>query len=253
MTPISDETLDAFALKLIEDTAINAQIAQALLSSPKLRERYAMRQALLKEASAASEIEDPSSDFEARLWARIGPALQATSIQPTPSKRPRWLGVAALAAACLAAGLMIGLTMSKPSLAPVQMAQRKDPPPETLLDTDAADRILFARLAEHFEQAQLVLKEAQDKQQRPQVERLAEQVLELNRLYALAAQRAGHHQLASVLDELEPELVTLSRSKPDAPGSPATPTSGREELAFRVQVAEDAVRQLGRDSRFKQP
>ncbi len=253
MIPISDETLDAFALKLIDDSALNAQIAQALLSSPKLRERYAMRQALLKEASAASESAEPGADFEARLWARIGPALQAQNIQTAQSKRPRWLAVAALAAACLATGLAAGLILSKQPTTPARLAERITPPPETLLDTNAADRILFARLAEHFEQAQLVLKEAQDKKQRPQVERLAEQVLELNRLYALAAQRAGHRQLAQVLDELEPELLTLSQAIPKTPGTALAQNSGREELAFRVQVAEDAVRQLEKDSRGRQP
>jgi hypothetical protein len=254
MTPISDEELDAYAMKLIEDRGRAAHIAAALLQSVELRQRFEVRQQLLAAARAAIDDEaesmtTPSDDFEARLWTRIESALP-TQIDAPPHNRFAIVAVAAgvLLSVAAVAGFWAGKNAAKqPPVALGRQPEGAIEKPAPLLATNAADRILLERLTIHFAETVKLIEGQQALKEDAQAQVVADQVLQFNRLYALAARRAGHTQLALVLEELEPELQTMSEKQ--VTREAGARAASQEQLAFKVRVAQDAAQQMAASQR----
>jgi hypothetical protein len=155
----------------------------------------------------ADDVAEPDAGYEARLWGRIGPAL---NVGQRRSSRPGWRRVALPAsfAAAIAMAFLLG-------------RQTRAPAPE-----DVRDRILLVAVGDHLERSEVLLLEILNADG-PEAPADAEELLAENRLYRQAALRAGGDGVASVLDELERVLV-------EAAAAPE-PGTGLEELRSRIE------------------
>lgn len=194
-------------------------IAMAITDDPRVQRRYEELRRLLGASSEALAIAAPGPDFEQRLWRRLAPQLA-----PAPPRRPFWLEwlVPGLAlAASLGLGIVIGRQWQAPTAAP-----RETP---IALDAAAPDRVLAAHLVRHLSQTERLLRNA-DNGAASSADPLAAALIESNRLYASAAERAGKPALAQFLVELEPILRELANGGDDALGGAAL---AREQIRSR--------------------
>jgi hypothetical protein len=220
MTPIDDELLLAYALDEGLDPHQRRRIAEALLADPALRAQLDRVRAALA-AAGASLARAPELGFEARLWARIAPALPA----PRARAPRRWppLALAASLIVALALGVLIG---------------RQQTPAPALLAADAGSRILSAHLTRHLDSAGALLARVSDAAPDLDASSLARELIANNRLYALAAERAGRADLARFLRELEPQLAALIANGDGAEGT----ALARADWSFKARIAADAER-----------
>ena len=181
----------------------------------------------------------PDADLGARLWRRLEPRLvDAGVIAPRPSVAQRlraWLAPPRAARACAWAGafaivLAIGVGLSG-------WAQQRERDAAAVASAGAGSRrrarVLDAYVAAHLRATEGVLLTASNSDDASLLEgnrELAESLVESNRLYALAAARAGNARLAEFLRQLEPVLLSLANQ------------SG----AATVQSSEDLRQYLGR-------
>jgi len=97
-------------------------------------------------------------------------------------------------------------------------------PPVAMTNTSAYERGLASHLA-NTEQQLASLESATPEERR----RLVDTIVEQNRVYALAAERAGEPQLARVLRAFSPVLESVARGDQDTSASVA-------QLAFELRV-----------------
>ncbi len=213
MTQIRDDDLILFHYRDGLDAERLAQIAQALQASPELAARFARLKALLDSAQETS-LPQPDAQFEARLWAKLQPRLApdnvvplASAVQRRSAARPPvrwWMATAAAAALVMAIGFYAG-RYSATSPAPS--------PPPTLAKAGSSGRVLDAYVAAHLRQTEGLLLTAlnsDSSELRGGDAELAASLVDSNRLYAVAAQRAGNARLADFLRQLEPLLLELA-------------------------------------------
>lgn len=214
MIPISDNDLILFHYRDGLDEERLVQIEQALASSPDLAARYARLKELL-ESTQAEPLPQPGAGFEARLWARLQPRMDADTVVPIaaaartsmPARRRRvagWsAGIAAAAALVLAIGFYAGRYSATPPSVPVATVEK----------TDRSARVLDAYVAAHLRQTEGLLLTAlnsDSSELRGGDAELAASLVQSNRLYAVAAQRAGNVRLADFLRQLEPLLLEMA-------------------------------------------
>jgi hypothetical protein len=243
MNPISDEDLVLYHYRDGLDAKALAAIATALDASAELRARYTSIEATLARVEALPAPE-PDAGFNARLWRNLEPRLQSRVVAEERmswfARLHEWLSPPRLAfagAACaLALALGIGFYAGRHSA------------PETPLASTQADaaaaRVLDAYVAEHLRATEGVLMTASNSDSSTLLDSnraLAASLVESNRLYALAAQRAGNTQLADFLRQLEPILISLANQ----PASPSIePAQGLRDylrstdLLFQVRATE---------------
>lgn len=241
MNPVTDRELVLFHYGDGLDASRAAQVEQALVYDAELRLRLAdLRESLAVIADAWHE---PAADagLEARLWRRLEPQLAPRPAQP--GWRRRWLewiellrpaqvAFASLVIAALGVGYLMGRQQT-----PVDAA-----PQAPLLAEDASARVLAAYVAAHLqdtERALLVASHSPDDSETAQ--RLAADLLDSHRLYALAADRAGKPQLAAFLREIEPVLIEIANEQ-----GAMSPALGAEiverDLAFKSRAAASLAR-----------
>jgi hypothetical protein len=242
MNPISDEDLVLYHYRDGLDAAALAGIAAALDASAELRTRYASIEQTLARVDALPTPE-PDRDFNARLWRKLEPRLQPRAVaQRTPwlARVQAWLSPPRLAfagAACaLALAVGIGFYAGRHSVPETPIAA-------TQADAAAA-RVLDAYVAAHLRATEGVLMTASNSDSTTLLDsnrELAASLVESNRLYALAAARAGNTQLADFLRQLEPILISLANQ----PASPSIePAQGLRDylrstdLLFQVRATE---------------
>ena len=207
------------------------EIERALAADPELARRYEI---LKRELSALDGLTppDPRPGIEGRMWARVAPELSRR-----PAFRPGWLGWAgfATAAAVLAFGAFLaGRTVRVSPDETTVVEGLKALPPE------ARDRVLQAALADHLESSQRLLVEVANGAASFEDERArASDLLSANRLYRLAAERAGERRVAAVLTELESVLSDLA----DAPGAFDARTAS-EDMLFKVRIARNNLKRI---------
>ncbi|MFZ2237714.1 MAG: hypothetical protein WAV67_15260, partial [Dokdonella sp.] len=161
----------------------------------------------------------------------------------------RWRVPVALAAvASLVIAVAIGYQAGRqsapsPSPSPLPMTQTAIPAKSGAMAT----RVLDAYVADHLRATEGVLLTAAntDDQSTFADERdIAAALVESNRLYAVAATRAGDTRLADFLRQLEPILIELANRSPD---SPIQSTDGlrdylrRTDLLFQVRATQARV------------
>lgn len=256
MTPITDDDLVLYHYQDGLDAAHVEHITAALATSPALQERYAAIECAIARFGQHDVAPDP--DLAARLWRRLEPQLEQVGVVASPSssvrsyasvarqsamerlraslaRPPRWGALVAAAVIVVAIGAGFLLGRQSVTLLPSVASTAADA---------AAARVLDAYVAANLRATEGVLLTASNSEDASLLEgnrELAQALVESNRLYALAAARAGNARLADFLRQLEPVLLSLANQ----PGS-ATVQSSEDlrrfldatDLLFQVRAAE---------------
>jgi len=253
MNPITDDDLVLYRYRDGLDAARLEQIAAALAESPALRERYAAIERAI--AHFDSQDLEPDPDLGSRLWRRLSPQLEEAGVVVTTSRRmldrlrawltPPQAKFAFAVAATVLVAIGVGFVVGRQSVtAPPQVAAN---------DVGAAAaRVLEAYVAANLRATEGVLLTASNSGDASLLEgnrELAQSLVESNRLYALAAARAGNSQLATFLRQLEPVLLSLANQ----PGT-ATLQSSEDlrhfldstDLLFQVRTIEARLDRTGK-------
>jgi len=222
------------------------EIERALAADPELERRWRALGAEL-DALAAVEPPEPRAGLELRVWNRIAPELERRRGWTLFGLQPARLAlVAAAALALVAGGFLAGRVSQAP--APEQLVATVPVATATpaALAPDSRDRLLAATLASHLDSSERLLVElANDGSGSVTTERrLAESLLESNRLYRLAAERAGQRRVAALLAELEPLFLELANA--EDPGPEGSVAAARErlesrDLLFKVRVTRGRI------------
>ena len=233
------------------------EIEEALAADPELRKRYEALRLDLERAGSAFGNEEPEPGFEDRVWrafeAKLHPSVDRkpgfgdrvwqtfeTKLRSVVGRKgfpwrrfsrgrfgllPHAMGVA------LGVGLAVG-RMTAPSLES-----------KPLLAANAGPRLLGVELVRHLESTErTLLVAARNPQDAELVSELADALLESHRLYALAADRAGRHDLAEFLRELEPILLRLAHADTLEEPEAVQESIVRRDLPFKIRVVAAAAR-----------
>lgn len=204
------------------------RIAAALSEDPELAARLHRLVAQLDAAAATPEV--PVPEHVQRRWREA--LSRATATESAPEKKPRrelfsplrWQ----IATAVLASALLIVSVRVVMQSAPEGIETLSAPVPTAAVDTNdpsAYERGLRFYLAST--ESQLATLDSASDEERAQ---LIETIIAQNRLYAVAAERAGEPQLARVLRAFTPILERLAEDDGDA-------TAGeRAQLNFEMKV-----------------
>lgn len=213
---------DDLVLHLYGEHPRGGELARDLDVDPALADRFA---ALARDLSAFDLLEDPEPDpgFEARTWQTLRPRLEASSAHEgrrEPATSPlrsgwRWAALAATLLFVAGAAFLAG-RLSGPLVPTDRGPERAVEAPRYAAEPRSAatrDRVLRASLVGHLESTGLLLT---DLTHAPAGDALdaerewAATLLASNRLYRLAAERAGQRRIVALLDELEPLLAELA-------------------------------------------
>ena len=263
MSPITDDDLVLYHYQDGLDAARIEHITGALATSPALRTRYAAIERAIAHFGQDEVAPDP--DLGARLWRRLEPRLEEAGVVASPSsaggygsvRRQRaldrlhaWLAPTPLRPALVAATVIIvaigaGFFLGRQSVT-------VSPPVASTAADAAAGRILDAYVAANLRATEGVLLTASNSGDASLLEgnrELAQSLVESNRLYALAAARAGNARLADFLRQLEPVLLSLANQT-----GTATVQSSEDlrrfldatDLLFQVRATEARLDRAGK-------
>jgi hypothetical protein len=253
MNEVADDDLVLYRYRDGLDAARIEQIAAALAESPALRERYAAIERAIAHFDSQDIEADP--DIGSRLWQRLSPQLEEAGVIVSSSRGMlehlrAWLAppqarfaFAAMATVLVAIG--VGFVVGR---------QTVTAPPEVVSNEveATAARVLEAYVAANLRATEGVLLTASNSGDASLLEgnrELAQSLVESNRLYAIAAARAGNTQLAAFLRQLEPVLLSLANQ----PGT-ATIQSSEDlrhfldstDLLFQVRTIEARLDRTGK-------
>jgi hypothetical protein len=223
---ITDDELLLYHYRDGLDAAERARIGAAL-SEPELARRLQALVSRLDAATAMPEVSVP--EHTQRRWeaalelaAREGHKSNVRVPQATRRWDTRWLAAAA-AVAIVAVVSIIQVAKQTP---PERIVEVPVPTPD---NTGAADASAYERgLKVHLASTERQIAElgSATPEQRA---RLIETIIAQNRIYALAAERAGEPQLARVLRAFSPILEDLVQGRGDSSASIA-------QLGFELRV-----------------
>lgn len=250
MQAINDNELILFHYRDGLDAARLAEIEAALAESADLRARHQSLCRLLGDVDMQQV--EPSANFEQRLWARFEQRIADESMTKPEmgwfsalrgrfsiAGAPR-LAWASAAAALLVVALGIGFLAGRSSI------------PEPVVSIPAhpssmASRVLDSYVAGHLRATEGLLMTAVNDDSGNLLkgnQELAGNLVESNRLYAVAAARAGNTRLADFLRQLEPVLIEMA-NRPDG-GSIESRQGLRDflrdtDLLFQVRATESRI------------
>lgn len=224
MKTISDDDLVLYHYRDGLDATRIAEIELALSRDAGLHARH---QALTRTLGQVGTDATPALDeaFEQRLWHALAPRIDAIRpplqvrlrewLQGLAPPRAAWAGAAALLVA-LGLGYYAGRSGAPaggpmPGPLPAQVAGSQP--------QEAAARVLAAYVSEHLRATEGLLLTASNADSaaiRAGNREVAHALVDSNRLYALAAARAGNLRLADFLRQLEPVLLDLANQPADA-------------------------------------
>jgi hypothetical protein len=192
-------------------------MAEHMTACDPCRARYRQLEAVL---AAANVVEWPAlrEDFEAEVWRRLLPRLEAappesfwqrfiTGFWASRLKAP----AGAVAVAVLVVAAFLAGRFWRGRLLPQQEVQVQP------ISAQSRERILFVAVGDHLEHSQMVLMELVNTNPQRTVDISAERqragdLVAANRLYRLTAERAGETGVANLLDELERTLIEIAHS-----------------------------------------
>jgi hypothetical protein len=218
---ISDEELILYYYRELDD-AERARIGAALAEQPELAQRLHRLVAKLDAVAAIPEVPVP-----AQIMQRWRTALDQAAADQTRDARTRrrpfthtpWLA----AAAVVLVAIIAVIHQRQPTLP--QTATVTPPPPAAAAPAGSSyERGLQSHLAST--ERQLASLETATPEERAH---LIETIIEQNRLYAQAADRAGEPQLARVLRAFAPILENLQQGGGSA-------SESADQLAFELRV-----------------
>jgi len=220
---ISDDDLILYYYRDGLDAAERARIGAALAEQPELAQRLHRLVSRLDAAAAIPEVLVPA-ETQQRWRAALDQAAaqDQSNVVALPSRRrfnyTPWL--AAAASALIAVIVVVQFTRQPPA----QTVNGTPPPAQQQpTNTSAYERGLASHLASTGQQLAALDKATPEERQR-----LVESIIEQNRIYALAAEKAGEPQLARVLRAFTPILESVQKGG-DASGDVA-------QLAFEFRV-----------------
>jgi hypothetical protein len=245
MKPPDDEEL---ILHFYGEAAAPAGIDEALARDPVLRRRY---EALSRVLAALPDDPPPErgADYGSQVWARLAPRLERQPRWARFSRRPggrrqrgarravawgpRW-ALAGAALVLLAVGFLLGRGLPGSGEAP-QLA----------LSAAGRQRILERSVAAHLADSERLLVELANARVEGPVDlagerQWAEALLAANRLYRLAAEKAGQRRIAALLGELEPLFLDLAHAPEEGTAEDLALLQERlseQGTLFKVRVA----------------
>ncbi len=209
-----------------------ARIAAALAAQPELAQRLHKLVGRLDEVAAIPEVKVPLETQQRWKAALEQAAARRPTTQNLRPRRPftdaRWL---AAAAAVVVAIVSVFYVIDSPPRAPTManVAPPTDSPAAGAADASAYERGLKTHLAST--ERQLASLEEATPEERA---RLIETIIEQNRLYALAAERAGEPQLARVLRAFSPVLESMRQGEGNTAADAA-------QLSFEMRVMQSRL------------
>jgi len=226
---ISDDELLLYYYRDGLDAADRARIGAALSEHPEIARRMQGLVARLDAVTASPEVPVPEDvrqrwraalEREAQVGKRVEPASRR-SFTPSFIKDGRWTMAAAAAIAVVALTLVVQLARQPTPDQTAEVVVPTDSP--AAADASAYERGLKFHLAS-TEQQLAGLDNANPEERA----RLVETIIAQNRMYALAAEKAGEPQLARVLRSFAPILESLAQGG-DSSASVA-------QLSFELRV-----------------
>lgn len=199
----------------------------------------------------ASPAEEPDAAFEARLWARLAPSLEAPAPwwRRFPAVRTTPWAAAALAAASIVAAFAGGWWLRDPDVPPAPAVAVAPAPPgadATAADDALRSRVLDAAAGDHLERAEIALAELMHAGGTDDAERdRAADLVAVSRLLRQSAEQRGDTALDGLLGDIEVVLMELANAPADASGEAIAALKTRVEsrdLLFRLRVLGDELR-----------
>ena len=227
---ISDDDLLLYYYRDGLDATERARIATALAEQPELAQRLHRLVAQLDTAADMPDVPVP-----AHIQRRWQVALAARA-RPRPSFR--WQALAATVAV-LAVLVAVWVSMQP---APERIANEPSQPAANAPDTVAYERGLRWHLAS-TEQRLANLDSAQPDERA----QLVDAIIEQNRMYALAAERANEPQLARVLRAFTPILESLADERRESAASDIA------QLSFELRIMQARLKAEAEPSSTAQP
>ena len=228
---ISDDDLLLYHYREGLEPADRARIGAALSDNPEVAQRLHRLVTRLDAVAAIPEVPVPEATMNRWRAAIDAAAAGQTTAPATPLRRPqtthRWLAAAAVAILAIAAAFQFNREVPEERVA-------EAPPAAAPTDPGVAyERGLKFHLAS-TEQTLATLDSASPGERA----RLLETISAQNRMYALAADRAGEPQLARVLRAFAPILDSLAEGGGDS-------TAALAQLSFELRVMQG---RLGADA-----
>ena len=227
---ISDDDLLLYYYRDGLDATERARVATALAAQPELAQRLHRLVAQLDTAADMPDVPVPA--HIQRRW------QVALSARPRPHSSFRWQALAATVAV-LAILVSVWISM-RPT--PDRIAHETSQPTATAPDAAAYERGLRWHLASTEERLAKL-----DSAQPDERARLIEAIIEQNRLYAVAADRANEPQLARVLRAFTPILESLADERRDASQSDIA------QLSFELRIMQARLKAAAEPSTNAQP
>lgn len=256
MNPINDNDLILYHYRDGLDAERLAEIDAAIETSSSLQARYRLLCTMLDGANG--EPPQPDAGFEQRIWSRFEQRVDTAMRLPRSaglidrlrgffeSARGSRLVVAGGFACALLIALGVGFQVGRvapppavvdvPAPAPAQPGERR-----------MANRVLDGYVSGHLRATEGLLLTAVNEDSGEILDgnrELAKSLVESNRLYAVAAARAGNARLADFLRQLEPVLLEVANQ-------PATSNVEdrqglrdylqRSDLLFQVRATESRI------------
>jgi len=222
---ISDDELLLYYYREV-DAAERARIGAALAEQPELARRLHALVGRLDAAAAVPEVPVPA-EVQQRWRAALDRARTETRAAPAPRRfysQPRWLAVAATVTAVALIFVVQGVLRKTPvQTTGPEIASTQSPGEQG--DSSSYERGLKWHLAS-TERQLAALGDASPEERA----RLLDTIIAQNRMYALAAERAGEPQLARVLRAFNPILEDL------ADGHGDTTAADVAQLSFELRV-----------------
>jgi hypothetical protein len=220
-----------------------ARIGAALAEQPELAQRLHRLVARLDALAAMPEVPVPAQTRQ-RWQAALDRAVAGGRPAATPQPRRAFTWQFAAAAAVLVVALAAVLRLWQPA---TEAPMTASTPPESPVAPDAPagaevtayEKGLKFHLADT--ERQLVNLEQATPEERA---RLVDTIISQNRLYALAAERAGEPQLARVLRAFTPVLEEVAQGKGESKGEVSQDSLAQLSFEMRVMQA-----RLGADAR----
>jgi len=217
---ITDEELILYHYRDGLDAEERARIGAALADQPELAQRLQKLVNRLDAAAAIPEVPVPAAAMQ-RWKSALDQAARAKRVELPPARtrfKPMpWLAAAATVVIAIAAAMQF---REQPAGTP-QVAAVPTPASDT---GSAYERGLQSHLAST--ERQLASLQSATPEERA---RLVEAIIDQNRIYAKAAERAGEPQLARVLRAFTPILENLQQGGGDA-------SESVDQLAFELRV-----------------
>jgi hypothetical protein len=218
---ITDEELILYYYRDGLEAEERARIGTALAEQPELAQRLQKLVNRLDAAAAIPEVPVPAEAMQ-RWKTALDQATQQKVVELQPARK-RFAPMTWLAAAATLVIAIAAIITLRPQPTQPQPIAEVEPPAEEA-SSSAYERGLKSHLAST--ERQLASLESATPEERA---RLVAIIIEQNRIYALAAERAGEPQLARVLRAFTPILENLQQGGGDA-------SESVDQLAFELRV-----------------